>query len=83
MGQLIHLSGWAISDDRRNLSILGKKHTIALHSANSCGSAVQEKEHRNGLYASVPPGVPRSVLHNHVSADADMASRTASQRGGT
>ena len=37
-----------------------------LHSANSCGSAIQEKEHRDRFCAFIPPGVPRPVLHNHV-----------------
>ena len=27
---------------------------------------VQEKEHRNGPCPFIPPGVPRSVLYNHV-----------------
>src|SRR5947209_13794926 len=30
--------------------------------------AIQEKEHRDGLCAFIPPRVPRPILHNHVAA---------------
>src|ERR1700675_610031 len=42
------------------------KTATALHFANSCGSAIQEKEHRDRFCAFIPPGVSRPVLHNHV-----------------
>ena len=34
----------------------------------SCSGAVQKKEHRDGLCASVSPGVSRTILHNHIAA---------------
>jgi hypothetical protein len=51
LSRLSHVSPFSFQDVVRSASSL---------------RTVQEKKHRNGPCAFIPPGVPRPVLYNHV-----------------